>query len=156
MNENLPGTKVAERLMTRPTGATMDEIVAATGGPQYNVLRRLEGRGYRIRKIKEGRATRYFATPPAAASYEATVTGKGQVTLPKQVRERLRLREGDKVRFTAENAERIVVQRAELSIRDLFGILGKPPRSLTLKEMDKVIAQAATDRYLRAVGRKKR
>jgi len=63
--EDRPGTKIAEQMMTRPDGATMDEIVAATGGPQYNVLRRLEGRGYRIRKVKEGRATRYFAKAPA-------------------------------------------------------------------------------------------
>jgi hypothetical protein len=41
-------------------------------------------------------------------------------------------------------------------LSDLFGILGKPPRSLTLKEMDEVIAQAAVDRYLRSSGRKKR
>ncbi len=76
MTEENAGTKKAERLMTRPDGATMDEIVAVTGGPQYNVLRRLEGRGYRIRKVKEGRATRYFAAPPASPSYVATVTSK--------------------------------------------------------------------------------
>lgn len=124
-------------------------------GPQYNVLRRLEGRGHRIRKIKEGKATRYFATPPTAPSYEVTVTGKGQVTLPKEVRERLRLHEGDTVRFAIEDGERIIVERAGLSIRDSFGILGKPPRSLTLHEMDEAIGQAVVDRYLRAVGRQK-
>ncbi|MGA8155242.1 MAG: hypothetical protein WB822_03315, partial [Rhodoplanes sp.] len=92
MNEHIPGTKLAEQLLVRPEGATMDEIVAATGGPQYNVLRKLEGRGYRIRKVKEGRATRYFATPPDAPSFEATITSKGQVTIPQDVRDRLRLR----------------------------------------------------------------
>ncbi len=69
MTDDVAGTKVAERLMTRPSGATMDEMVAATGGPQYNILKKLEGRGYRIRKVKEGKATRYFATPPAKSSY---------------------------------------------------------------------------------------
>lgn len=155
MGEHLPATKVAERLFTQASGATMPEIIAATGGPQYNVLRGLEARGYRVRKVKEGRGTRYFAEAPAAPSCEATVTSKGQVTLPKELRERLRLREGDKVRFTAEQGGRIVVARAGHSIRDMFGILGKPPRSLTLKEMDEVIRQAAVDRFLRAVGRKK-
>jgi antitoxin PrlF len=150
MDENLPGTKIAERLMTRPDGATMDEIVAKTGGPQYNVLRKLEGRGYRIRKVKEGRATRYFAKPPAAPSYEATVTSKGQVTLPKEVRGCLRLGEGDKVRFTVESEGRVAVARAEHSIRDLFGILGKPRRSATLQEMDEAIRQHAVERYLRS------
>lgn len=156
MDENLPGTKVAERLMTRPGGATMDEIVVATGGPQYNALRRLEGRGYRIRKIKEGKATRYFATAPAAPSYDATVTGKGQVTLPKEVRERLRLNAGSKVRFTLEEGDRVIVAHGGERLRDLFGILGKPPRSATLEQMDEAIKRAAVDRYLRAVDRKKR
>ncbi len=54
-----PGSKAAERLLIRPAGATMDELIAATGGPQYNVLRRLEARGYAVRKLREGRVTRY-------------------------------------------------------------------------------------------------
>lgn len=156
MTDDVPGTKIAERLITRPDGATMDEIIAATGGPQYNVLKRLEARGYRLRKVKEGRETRYFAEAPASPSYEATVTGKGQITLPKEVRERLRLRDGGKVRFTFEDGDRIVVTNGGPRLSDLFGILGKPPRSLTLEEMDEVIQQAAVDRYLRAVGRKRR
>jgi antitoxin PrlF len=155
MDAHVPGTKVAERLFTQPSGATTPEIIAATGGPQYNVLKRLEARGYRVRKIKEGRATRYFAEPPAQPSYEATVTSKGQVTLPKELRERLRLHDGDKVRFTAEDDGRILMARAGHSIREMFGILGKPPRRLTLQEIDEVISQAAVDRFRRAVGRKK-
>jgi len=155
LNKHISGTELASRLLTQPNGATMAEIIAETGGPQYNVLKRLEARGYRVRKVKEGRATRYFVEPPAAPSYEATVTSKGQITLPKEMRKRLRLREGDKVRFTAEDGGRIVMARAGHSIRDMFGILGEPPRNLTLEEMDEVIRQAAVDRFLRAVGRKK-
>jgi len=155
MTDDGTGTKIAERLITRPDGATMDEIIAATGGAQYNVLRRLEARGYRVRKVKEGRTTRYFADAPAAPSCEATVTSKGQVSLPKEVRERLRVGEGGKVRFTFEDGDRIVVAKGGPRLRDLFGILGKPPRSLTLEEMDEVIQQAAVDRYRRAVGRKR-
>ncbi len=155
MIDEVPGTKIAERLMTRPDGATMDEIVAATGGPQYNVLRKLQGRGYRIRKVKEGKATRYFAAPPAAPSYEATVTSKGQITLPKEVRQRLRLHPGGKIRFTVEDGDRIVVTRGGTRLIDLFGLLGKPPRSATLEEMDEAIRDAAVARYLRAVGKKR-
>lgn len=150
MNEHLPGTKLAERLVTQPNGATMAEIIAATGGPQYNVLKRLEARGYRLRKVKEGRETRYFAEAPPSPSYEATVTSKGQITLPKEVRERLNVGKGGKVRFTFEDGERIILARAELSVRDLFGILGKPRRSATLEQMDEAIRQHAVERYLRS------
>ena len=103
MNKHIPGAQLAAQLFSQPNGATMAEIIAATGGPQYNVLKRLEARGYRLRKIREGKETRYYADPPPKPFYEATVTSKGQVTLPKEVRERLRIGEGDKVRFTVES-----------------------------------------------------
>jgi antitoxin PrlF len=153
--DDRPGTKIAEQLMTRPDGATMDEIVAATGGPQYNVLRRLEGRGYRIRKVKEGRATRYFASAPASPSYTATLTSKGQVTVPQQVREQLRLRNGQELKFTVEG-HRMVVTPFYRRLSELVGILPKPKRTISFEEMDEVIQQAAVDRYMRAIGRKKR
>jgi antitoxin PrlF len=150
MNKHIPGAQLAAQLFARPNGATMTEIIAATGGPQFNVLTRLKARGYRLRKIKEGKETRYYADPPPEPSYEATVTSKGQVTLPKEVRERLRVGEGGKVRFTVESGTRIALARAEHSIRDLFGILGKPRRSATLEEMDEAIRQHAVERYLRS------
>lgn len=155
MNEHIPGTKLSEQLLVRPEGATMDEIVAATGGPQYNVLRKLEGRGYRILKVKEGRATRYFATPPAAPSFEATITSKGQVTIPQEVRDRLRLRSGQKVRFAIEDENRAVITPASPRLSDLAGILGKPKRTATLEEMDEAIRNGAVERFFRAVGKKR-
>ena len=156
MNRHVLGSKLAERLVTQPSGATMAEIITATGGPQYNLLKRLEARGYQVRKAKEGRETRYFATAPAVPSYEATVTSKGQVTLPKEVRQHLRVGEGDTVQFALDGEGRIAATRGGPRLRDLFGILGKPRRSLTLEQMDEVIHHAAVDRYLRAAGRKKR
>src|SRR5262249_42945015 len=140
----------AERLMARPEGATMDEIVAATGGPQYNVIKRLENRGYRIRKAQEGKTTRYFAMPPASPSYEATVTGKGQVTIPKEVRDHLGARPGGKLRFVMKSGNRVEITPVELSIQRLFGILGKPPRPATLEEMDEGIRRAVVAKYLRS------
>ena len=156
MNEHLPGTKLAERLLARPNGATMAEIIAATGGPQYNVLKKLEGRGYRIRKVKEGKETRYFAEPPAAPFYEATITSKGQVTIPKELREQLRLRSGHRLRFTVDNANRAVIVPVSKRLSDLAGILPKPKRIATLEEMEEAIRGAAVERYLRTVRRKKR
>ena len=84
MQEHLPKTKVAERLWTRPEGATIREVIAATGGPHHNLLKKLKGRGYLIRAVKEGNETRYFATPPASPGFEATFTSKGQVTIAEQ------------------------------------------------------------------------
>jgi antitoxin PrlF len=156
MDKSRPGTKVAEELFTAPEGATMDDIIRATGGPQYNVLANLEGRGFGVRKVKEGRRTRYFVTPPATQSFEATVTSQGQITIPKEVRDRLGVRPGGRLRFTLGPDGRIEVAPADLSVRRLFGILGKPPRSATLEEMDHGIRKAVVEKYLRAVGGKRR
>ena len=146
MNEHVPGTKIAERLFSRPQGATMAEVVAATGGRQHNLLERLKARGFTIRSRKEGRTTRYFATPPRAPSYEATVTDKGQVTVPKEIRARLGLRAGGRLRFVLED-DRIVLQRPNATIADLIGILGKPPRRLTLEQIRESIPRAVVEKY---------
>jgi AbrB family looped-hinge helix DNA binding protein len=150
MTEHVPAAKLAEQLLVRPHGATMDEIIAATGGPQYNVLKRLEGRGFRIRKVKEEKSTRYFASPPAEPCFEATLTSQGQVTVPKTVREHLRLRSGQTVRFVLREDGRVELASQSHRLSDLFGILGKPPRSATLEEMDEAIARGAAARYLRS------
>lgn len=150
MGEHIPGTRLAEQLLTRPGGATMAEIIAATGGPQYNVLKKLQARGYRMRKVKEGNATRYFAEPPAVQSYEAAMTRNGQVTIPKGVRECLGAGAGGKVRFDVEQDNRVVLRATGPSLLDLVGILPKPKRAMTLEEMDEAIARGAIARYLRS------
>ena len=155
MDERVSKSKVAERLLTRPGGATMREIIAATGGPQYNELKRLAARGYAVRKVREGNETRYFVSARGTASFEATVTDKGQITIPKDVRDQLRLHAGHKVRFSVEGANRAVMIPVGTRLSDLAGMLGKPKRSATLEEMDEAIRQAAVDRYLRAVGKKR-
>src|SRR5580700_8725337 len=97
MDERLSGPAQAEKLLTSTQGATMDELIAATGGPQYNLLRRLEAQGYKIRKVKEGRATRYRAVAPRETAFEMQVSRKGQITLPKDIRERLGVRGGGRL-----------------------------------------------------------
>jgi antitoxin PrlF len=154
MDERVTKTKVAERLLMRPGGATMREILAATGGPQYNELKRLAGRGYAIRKVKEGSETRYFVVPPISPSFEATVTDKGQVTIPREVREHLQLHSGQKLRFVVKEGKEAVLMPVANRLSDLAGMLGKPRRSATLEEMDEAIGRAIVDRYLRAVGKK--
>jgi antitoxin PrlF len=155
MDAHRPGTRIAEEMFCRPEGATMDDVRRATGGPQYNVLAALEARGFRVRRVKEGRRTRYFATSPEVRTFEAKVTVQGQVTVPREIRERLKLRPGGKVEFTIEKNGRVVVGAKQSSILDLVGILPKPKRTVTLDEMDEAIRQGAVNRYLRAVGKKK-
>jgi AbrB family looped-hinge helix DNA binding protein len=150
MNEHVPGTKIAEQLLTRPGGATMAEIIAASGSPQYNLLKRLEGLGYAIRKIKRGGSTRYFAKPPARPSYEATLTSKGQITIPKEVRDHLGVRPGGRLRFTIDAEDHVAVGPVGRSVADLVGILPRPKRRMTIEEMNEAAGRGAVERYARS------
>lgn len=72
----------------------------------------------------------------------ATLTSKGQITIPKVVRNRLHLKAGDKVEFVFhENSVEMIPVSG--SIRDLKGMLAKPDRPVSLDEMDRVIREAA-------------
>ncbi len=72
----------------------------------------------------------------------ATLTSKGQITIPAGVRKRLALRTGDKVSFlvTENRAEMIPVSR---SVQALKAILPKPRKRLSLAEMEAAIARGA-------------
>lgn len=78
-----------------------------------------------------------------------TLTSKGQVTIPKEIRDQLGLKPGDKVEFTLHNDGILQVVPRRGSIRDLKGILPKPKVSLSLEELDDAIARAVIDRARR-------
>ncbi len=145
------GAALAEQMLTRPEGATMGELIAATGGPQYNVLKRLEARGHAVRRVKEGRETRYFVTPPERPVTEIAVSPKGQLTLPKALRERLGLTHGGTLRLAMEDNGRtyVAAPRAKRSILELVPLFPSHGRHLPLEEIDDVVAEAAIERALR-------
>jgi bifunctional DNA-binding transcriptional regulator/antitoxin component of YhaV-PrlF toxin-antitoxin module len=137
-------TDRAEQLFSRPEGATMDEVVAATGDYQYNVLRRLEARGYLVRKKREGRMTRYWVSPPAARAFDLSIASNGQTTLPKEVRRQFGVTAGGHVKLVLESPNRATLAPASISLNDLRGLLPKPKRPATLDEMEEGIARGAT------------
>ena len=77
---------------------------------------------------------------------QATITSKGQVTLPKPIRDRLHLRPGDKIDFILEADGGLRVVAATAPVTELKGMLPKPEVPVTLQEMDEVIAAAAIRR----------
>jgi AbrB family looped-hinge helix DNA binding protein len=76
----------------------------------------------------------------------ATMTSKGQVTIPKAIREQLGLQTGITLHFWVDPTRRIVVTPLTLGIDDLIGILPKPERPLTIDEINEGIAEAAVER----------
>ena len=155
MNEHVPGSKIAERMLARPEGATMAELIAATGGPQYNLLKRLKATGRTIRETREGRQTRYRLVSEQPNRLLG-VSGKGQITLPKEWRDRLGVEATGAV-VASLGEDEIVLRRKTRSIHDLVGILHRPGmRAATVEEMDEAIARAVTERYVRSLPRRKR
>ncbi len=70
----------------------------------------------------------------------ATMTSKGQVTIPKDVRERLRLEQGARLEFVVQEDGTIRVRPLTVDVRDLFGIL-QADRHVTVEEMNATIAE---------------
>ncbi len=70
----------------------------------------------------------------------ATVTSKGQITLPKSVRERLGLAAGDRVEFI-ESDHGFLVVSATRDIKTLKGLVPKPKRRVTIEDMNRSIAK---------------
>ncbi len=72
---------------------------------------------------------------------EATLTTKGQITIPKAVREALRLEAGDKVEFELRPDGSVVMIPRNGPVEGLFGLLkrtgtARSPRALTVEEMN--------------------
>lgn len=70
----------------------------------------------------------------------ATLTTKGQITLPKSVRDRLQLSAGDRVEFV-ETPAGYLLQAATADVRELKGILPARQRPVTIEEMNAAISQ---------------
>jgi AbrB family looped-hinge helix DNA binding protein len=84
---------------------------------------------------------------------ESTVTSKGQATIPKEVRKRLGLKAGSRVKFFIDMDGRVELL-ATRPASELRGILKSPrKRPVSLKEMDEGIAAAVVARFRRS-GRK--
>ncbi len=76
---------------------------------------------------------------------QATITTKGQVTIPKPVRDALHLAAGDRLEFLIEPDGSIRAIPVTGSVTDLKDILPPPKRTLSLEEMDDAISAGATD-----------
>ena len=71
----------------------------------------------------------------------ATLTGKGQITIPVEVRQALRLDAGDRVEFVEVEQGRFEIVPATRSVTALKRMFGKPKRTVSVEEMNAAIAK---------------
>ena len=76
----------------------------------------------------------------------ATLSSKGQLVIPKSVRDHMRLRAGDRVDFVVQDDGEVVVRPSTADVRDLRGMLQKPGREpVPISEMDAAIRRRASE-----------
>lgn len=71
----------------------------------------------------------------------ATITSKGQITIPAAVREALGVDGGDRVEFVEIAPGRYEFIAATRPVTDLKGMFGKPRKSVSIEEMNAAIAR---------------
>ena len=81
---------------------------------------------------------------------KATVTSKGQITIPVKVRRALGLATDDQVEFVEFEAGQFAIIPATVSVQSLKGMIRKPRKPVTIADMNSAILARAT-----ALSRKK-
>ncbi len=78
----------------------------------------------------------------------ATITSKGQVTIPKKIRDKLGLKPGDKVDFEVNDKGKLEVSTKTYSIMDTAGMLYRPgQKAKTIEEMNEGVADYFRKKY---------
>lgn len=70
----------------------------------------------------------------------ATLTSKGQITIPVQVRTALGLETGDRVEFVEMEDGQFSIIAASKTVHDLKGLIRTPARTISIEEMNQAIA----------------
>lgn len=70
----------------------------------------------------------------------ATITSKGQITIPAEVRHALAVDAGDRVEFVQIEPGQFLFMAANRSVKELKGMLGKPGKAVSVEEMNRAIA----------------
>ena len=78
----------------------------------------------------------------------ATITSKGQLTIPKTVRDALRLNTGDKVEFVITENGEAIIRPITKKVDDIFARLHKKgQRPVSVDEMDHGIREKMRKRF---------
>ena len=83
-------------------------------------------------------------------AYEVTLTSKGQITIPAELRAKLNLKEGDKVEFYVDRSGRVLMRPRNLSPTAVFENPPRRVRPAANMTDDEAIIAAALDKDRRS------
>ena len=78
--------------------------------------------------------------PEGVQMATATVSSKGQITIPAQVRASLGLQPGDRVEFVEFETGQFAIRAVTHSVRSLKGMITKPKTAVSIEDMNAAIA----------------
>ena len=78
----------------------------------------------------------------------SNVTSKGQITIPKVIRDSLGLHAGDKVEFIIGQNGEILFKPVTRKVCDVFGFLHQPGvKAVSIDEMDEIVKNKIKDTF---------
>jgi AbrB family looped-hinge helix DNA binding protein len=78
----------------------------------------------------------------------ATLTTKGQVTIPKKIREALKLHTGDKIEIVVTGDREAIIRPVSKKVDDIFCKLHRPGRkAVSIEDMDDAIRNRMKDKF---------
>ena len=81
---------------------------------------------------------------------DATLTTKGQITIPADVRRKLDLHPGDRVDFILDDKGGVRLAAKKRPLTDLLGLLRQPDRAaLSVEEMDEAVLRGVGEDWER-------
>lgn len=89
--------------------------------------------------IKDGIRNEAKTGNPGSRSHTTKVTSKGQITVPKLIREHLNLTKGDRIEFLIGVNGKVTIMPATADVRHLKGMVTKPVKTVTVADMNKAI-----------------
>ncbi len=75
----------------------------------------------------------------------STLSSKGQLTIPIELRRELELHAGDRLNCFVEE-DKLVIMPAKGSLKNLKGIVQKPSESISIEDMNTAVLDEAKDR----------
>ena len=98
-----------------------------------------KGAASKERSRKDAIAGMLLDAHPSSRSHTTKVTTKGQITVPKPIREHLKLAKGDRIEFLIGANGKVTIMPATADVRELKGMVAKPAKAVTIADMNQAI-----------------
>ena len=102
-------------------------------------MSKIKGIASKNRSRKEAKAGMFPGAQSDSRSHTTKVTAKGQITVPKPIREHLKLAKGDRIEFLIGANGKVTIMPATADVRELKGMVPKPAKKVTVADMNQAI-----------------